>query len=715
MTRMMRFHRPSLNGVKPRNEPSREEANFRELFENASDFIYATDLAGNLTLVNRAAERITGYTKKELVGTNLGQIVAPESLAAVLRTIDHVARGMGPVTHELEVVARDGRKVPLEANTRLIYEDGRPAGLQGIARDVSLRLQADRKIQERAVHLEALNAVIAAADSAPDLSQLLAVAIDRTLEVLGLGMGGIWAGDHHVVRGVSPEIGTAVVEAGRGADEKTSGSSAVIDWEMLSRGGSNSVAAKWLHVGIRASLTVPIVAEGRCIGALVAASAYPRSWTRDEVDLAEAIAQQVAATAEGLRLFQETQERAMLMGRLVSLGDSLNRPAALAGVAEAVGQAAQALSGSLGAALYLRWPDGTFTCPWSKGVSPEHTAKVLTIGPVQPARHKAGSTAPAQPGAPAQPAAVDDRAGEMTQPSLFSDVLTLPPDHGIRLLAEHDGYRAVGVWPIVYEERVIAAAWCHYDEPHAWSRSEQEIFQTFTRQAASALENGRLHHNLEEAYIQMVVALARAMDAKDAYTGNHSERLATLVDDVALEMDLPEEEVKDIRWAALLHDIGKIGAPDHILCKPGPLTDEEWAIMRKHPVIGEQILLPVARMRGVAKIVRHHQEKWDGTGYPDGLRHDAIPLGSRILAVVDSYSAIVDERPYKRPRTRTEAETELTRCAGAHFDPKVVEFFIRVLNHGRRGRGNADPPRFADLARPRHHHRDHTSAVRGAS
>jgi putative nucleotidyltransferase with HDIG domain len=240
---------------------------------------------------------------------------------------------------------------------------------------------------------------------------------------------------------------------------------------------------------------------------------------------------------------------------------------------------------------------------------------------------------------------------------------------------------------------VIAAVSCYYDEPHIWSHPEKEVFQTFTWQAAAALENARLyeaqveraheletlHHNLEEAYIQMVLSLARAMDARDAYTGDHSERLAALVDGVAKALDLPEGEAKDIRWAAILHDIGKIGSPDHILRKPGPLTDHEWTVMRRHPAVGEQILLPVERMRGVAKIVRHHQEKWDGTGYPDGLRGEAIPLGARILAVVDAYSAIIDERPYKTPKTPMEAESEIRGCAGTHFDPRIVEVFCQTL------------------------------------
>lgn len=113
--------------------------------------------------------------------------------------------------------------------------------------------------------------------------------------------------------------------------------------------------------------------------------------------------------------------------------------------------------------------------------------------------------------------------------------------------------------------------------------------------------------------------------------------------------------------------------------KPGLLTADEVVSMRLHPVIGERILLPAARLRGVAKIVRHHQERWDGTGYPDRLAGKAIPPGARILAVVDAYSAIIDDRPYKPARTHAEAVAELRRCAGAQFDPEIVEAFCRVL------------------------------------
>lgn len=285
----------------------------------------------------------------------------------------------------------------------------------------------------------------------------------------------------------------------------------------------------------------------------------------------------------------------------------------------------------------------------------------------------------------------EGRMVEVTGPTLISDIRVLPA--GVRAVAERAGVRAIGVWPLTYEGRVIASVSCYYDAskaPHAWSQPEKEVIQSFSWQAAAALENARLHEaesqkakELEQAYIEMVLALSRAMDARDAYTADHSERLAGWADAVARSLGCSDQEIQDVRWGALLHDIGKIGVPDRILRKPGELTVEEWMAMRLHPVIGERILTPAARLQGVAKIVRYHQERWDGTGYPEHLAGKAIPLGSRILAVVDAYGAIIDARPYKPAHTHEEAVVELRRCAGTQFDPGIVDAFCRVLEGER--------------------------------
>ena len=197
--------------------------------------------------------------------------------------------------------------------------------------------------------------------------------------------------------------------------------------------------------------------------------------------------------------------------------------------------------------------------------------------------------------------------------------------------------------------------------------------------ATSAIQRVMLHEQLEENFLQTVVSLANAMDARDSYTGDHSQRMADLATRVGREMNLPETDLEAIHWAAILHDIGKIGVPDEILNKKGPLTKKEWSIMQEHPLIGANIVAPVKYLSSVSPLIEAHHEKYDGTGYPNGLSGEDIPLGSRIIAVVDAYVAIRDERIYSDGHTHEEATAELRRCSGTQFDPTVVHIFCKTI------------------------------------
>ncbi|HEY9288289.1 MAG TPA: HD domain-containing phosphohydrolase [Candidatus Dormibacteraeota bacterium] len=175
------------------------------------------------------------------------------------------------------------------------------------------------------------------------------------------------------------------------------------------------------------------------------------------------------------------------------------------------------------------------------------------------------------------------------------------------------------------------------------------------------------------------MALANAIEAKDSYTRGHSERLAKLAGACAERMGLSRDEVAAVRLGAILHDVGKIGIPDRILRQSMALTEDEMAWMRRHPQIGADIIGPVEGLHHVAPLIRHHHEKWDGTGYPKGMKGDEIPLGSRIIAVADAFEAMVADRIYRPSLGLSKALEEIKSGRGSHFDPRVVDAFLDLI------------------------------------
>jgi diguanylate cyclase (GGDEF)-like protein len=203
-----------------------------------------------------------------------------------------------------------------------------------------------------------------------------------------------------------------------------------------------------------------------------------------------------------------------------------------------------------------------------------------------------------------------------------------------------------------------------------------------------------------EAYGAVVRSLAAALSERDGYTGEHSNVVRDLAVAVGSALGLEGRALAEVEAGALLHDVGKIGIPDAILHKTGPLDDEEWDLMREHPAIGERILRQLPGLADVALAVRHEHERWDGRGYPDGLAGEAIPLTSRIVLACDAYNALVSDRPYRAKLSRAEALRELERCAGSQFDPTVVAALLDHLRAGGDARSSAADPDLSDLLAP---------------
>jgi diguanylate cyclase (GGDEF)-like protein/putative nucleotidyltransferase with HDIG domain len=201
-------------------------------------------------------------------------------------------------------------------------------------------------------------------------------------------------------------------------------------------------------------------------------------------------------------------------------------------------------------------------------------------------------------------------------------------------------------------------------------------------------EGGDEEVGADDAQQDVVTALAVALLERDRYTGEHSHSVVDMAGRVAEALALDEDEVNKVRTGAVLHDIGKVAIPDEILHKPEALDDREWLLMREHPVIGERILRAIPGLGGVARIVRHEHERWDGSGYPDGLSGESIPIGSRIILACDAYHAMTSDRPYRAAMEHGDAIRELTANAGTQFDPGVVEVLVGHL-YGQRQSGAA--------------------------
>jgi response regulator RpfG family c-di-GMP phosphodiesterase len=184
--------------------------------------------------------------------------------------------------------------------------------------------------------------------------------------------------------------------------------------------------------------------------------------------------------------------------------------------------------------------------------------------------------------------------------------------------------------------------------------------------------------SLEQAYTQTLEALGAALDSRDVGTESHSRRVHGYSLALAREHGMAPDQLADLAHGVLLHDIGKIGIPDAILLKPGPLTPDEWQVMRSHPEIGKRLIEKIPFLHGAMPVVWCHHEKWDGSGYPRGLAGEAIPLNARIFMVVDAFDAMTFDRPYSQAIPFDAAISEIKRCAGSHFDPRVVESFLRV-------------------------------------
>ena len=234
--------------------------------------------------------------------------------------------------------------------------------------------------------------------------------------------------------------------------------------------------------------------------------------------------------------------------------------------------------------------------------------------------------------------------------------------------------------PIMVDGAVWGVLNLEAPEPDAFSQADAALVEAIAASLGSSLHRAVLVADLERTFTTTLTALMSTVEAKDAYTASHEEQVAVLAERVAVRLGSSPSHARDVRYAALLHDVGKVAVPSEILLKPGPLTETEWAAMQSHAAVGGELVARIDAFAHLAPAVRASHERWDGAGYPDGLAGEEIPLAARIIAVCDTYEAMVTDRPYRSARTPAEAHEELRRVANSQLHAPVVEALLAELS-----------------------------------
>jgi diguanylate cyclase (GGDEF)-like protein len=400
-------------------------------------------------------------------------------------------------------------------------------------------------------------------------------------------------------------------------------------------------------------LAVPLRFGSRVIGVIVVSKLGLDQFDADDLRVLEVLAGHASVAVENARLYEAEKREADGAKALLALARELAEASGPADVAERVVEGSARILSSPTTSLWLE-DAGSGDLAFLAGYSTQaegarHTLRAVRAHMQRPLPERG------------EPCFVETAADEAVAP-------------------HRDAAGRFALGPFVVDGRwgVIAAA---IPADGTYGERELELLGGLAQQTKLALQSATSYETLERTFLATVEALANALEAKDEYISSHTRWITDLALKVGAEVGLEGPDLKRLELGALFHDIGKIGIPALILTKPGPLAPEERAIVETHPLVGERILAPIEQLEDVRPIVRACHERWDGTGYPDRLAGDEIPLESRIIFVCDAFHAMTTNRPYRNALSIEEARRRLRDGAGSQFDPRIVDACLRVLEH----------------------------------
>jgi diguanylate cyclase (GGDEF)-like protein len=414
------------------------------------------------------------------------------------------------------------------------------------------------------------------------------------------------------------------------------------------------VRSSWGTIDERSILVVPMRIQGVVVGALSVQSVKPNAYDEGDLELLVAIANEAALAIERADLYARASGLSKRLVDLHRTGVLLNSQRRMEDVIALFANAFVETIGASAAAVYLDTGGETLEFAGNTtGRRPDaHLVLKKSAGPVMAALESG------------KPVEITD-AEQAPEPT--------------RSNMREWGHRSLFLQPLRAATESVGALMVTWKEPHRFTGDERELIGVLAGMGATAIRSMRLYLKLDDAYLSTVSTLTAVIQARDGYHEDHQRRIAADAVAIGERLGLDDPTLRDLRYGSLFHSLGKIGVPATILAKSGPLTPEERKIVQEHPLLGARILESIEFLRTVVPIVRHANERWDGTGYPDGLKGEASPLAARILSVAVGYEAMLADRPYRRALPSEAAVAELRALSGAWYDPKIVDEFITMI------------------------------------
>ncbi|MEN4042677.1 MAG: GAF domain-containing protein [Anaerolineaceae bacterium] len=651
-----------LTEHKKREEVLRDQLHVVYNILNAyPDMAALLDISGRVLSANQALLDAAGRSTRSLMGDVIDDLLPPAIRDQARPLIAKTAQTTTPQYTEIQ---SGGQYFHLT-----IYP---VSGEAGKANRVVLFLRNITESRQRERELEAVASISSALRTALTRAEVYPIILDRVETLLKADGIGLIVRDqktHEVRVDQARGVWASLLDMRFPADEATRGPIMIMDEPYL----NNNIEKdhRLFHTrpfsGLKATACVPLEVEGEIIGSLWIGR--KTMITKEDGRILAALAHITASAVHRAALYENTRQYAEQVANAAEIGRALTETLLLDQIYDRLGQALQKMLPDICTVMISRYDAKRRTFSYAYGLHDGQNVEKSEIPNLQ--RFMPGESA-------------FNEIVRTRKPLVINDLKRRGSTRVISLeLKARSGIFA----PLVSKGEILGILQVHSYEKNRFTASDVELFALIGNTAAIAFQNANLfddlhhsHEELSDAYEATLNGWAQALDLRDSSTLGHTRRVVDLTVELARSMGFSDEQLIHVRRGALLHDIGKMGVRDDVLKKTGPLTDAEWTEMRNHTINAYQWLSPISFLKPALDIPYCHHEKWDGSGYPQGLAGEEIPLTARIFAVVDVWDALLSDRPY-RPAWSADRVVEYLRAQrGKYFDPHVVDAFLRMMN-----------------------------------